>query len=73
MQRLMDLFSVPELLEFLEANQVARPLTLRTNTLKCRRRDLARALISRGVNLDPLGEWTKVCFQSSVPLSVTIG
>lgn len=40
-----SLFSVPssiQLINFLEANEVPRPVTIRTNTLKTRRRDLAQ-------------------------------
>lgn len=41
MEKLVQIFSLDELLEFLEASEVQRPMTIRTNTLKARRRDLA--------------------------------
>ncbi|KAJ2615547.1 rRNA (cytosine-C5-)-methyltransferase nop2 [Coemansia sp. RSA 1365] len=74
MDKLMELFAVSEAIEFFEANEVARPVTIRTNTLKARRRDLAQSLINRGVNLDPIGKWTKVgltIFDSQVPIGAT--
>ncbi|XP_072143199.1 uncharacterized protein [Dermacentor andersoni] len=74
MQKFMDLFSPAELIEFLEANEVNRPVTIRSNSLKTRRRDLAQALINRGVNLDPIGKWSKVgliVYNSQVPVGAT--
>lgn len=61
-------------MEFFEANEVHRPITIRTNTLRTRRRDLAQALVNRGVNLQPIGKWTKVglqIFDSQVPIGAT--
>lgn len=71
---LFELFSPGEAMEFFEANEIARPITIRTNTLKTRRRDLAQALVNRGVNLQPIGPWTKVglqIFDSQVPIGAT--
>ncbi|KAF6066955.1 NOL1/NOP2/sun family putative RNA methylase domain protein [Candida albicans] len=72
--KLFNLFSPAEAMEFFEANEIARPITIRTNTLKTRRRDLAQALVNKGVNLQPIGSWTKVglqIFDSQVPIGAT--
>lgn len=57
-------------IEFLEKNEAPRPVTIRTNTLKTRRKDLGQALVNRGINLDFI-KWSKVgiqIFDSQVPI-----
>jgi len=74
LELLFDLFAPAECLEFIEANETQRPLTIRTNTLKTKRKDLAKVLIQRGVSLDPIAEWSKVglkIYESQVPIGAT--
>ena len=73
-RKFFHLVPLGELLEFLEANETSRPVTIRVNSLKSRRRDLAQALIARGVNIDPLGSWSKVglcVYEAPVPIGAT--
>eukprot|EP01134_Creolimax_fragrantissima_P005417 CFRG5417T1 len=74
MEKLLEMFTQHDIVEFLEACEVPRPLTIRVNALKARRRDVAQSLIARGVNLDPIGKWSKVglvVFDSPVPIGAT--
>eukprot|EP01086_Lenisia_limosa_P000342 TRINITY_DN10617_c0_g1_i2.p1 TRINITY_DN10617_c0_g1~~TRINITY_DN10617_c0_g1_i2.p1 ORF type:complete len:558 (-),score=192.35 TRINITY_DN10617_c0_g1_i2:33-1706(-) len=74
MEKLFQIFPLAETVEFLESCEVPRPMTIRTNTLKTRRRDLAQSLIQKGVNLDPLDKWSKVglvIYDSNVPVGAT--
>ena len=48
-EMIFNLFAPNEAVEFIEANETTRPTTIRTNTLKTKRKDLAKVLISRGV------------------------
>ena len=73
-EKLFGLFAPREAFEFFEANESPRPVVLRTNTLRTHRRELAQALINRGVTLEPVGKWSKVglqVFESQVPLGAT--
>ncbi|KAG6297847.1 hypothetical protein E4U09_001218 [Claviceps aff. purpurea] len=73
-EKLYNLFTPREAFAFFEANESARPVVIRTNTLRTHRRDLAQALINRGVTLEPVGKWSKVglqVFESNVPLGAT--
>ncbi len=70
----LRLFSPAEAIEFFEANEQPRPVTIRTNTLKTRRRDLMQTLSGRGVQLEALADWTKVglkVYNSKVPIGAT--
>jgi 25S rRNA (cytosine2870-C5)-methyltransferase len=73
-EKLLDLFPPRDAFAFFEANESPRPVVLRANTLKTHRRELAQALIGRGVTLEPVGKWSKVglqIFESPVPLGAT--
>ncbi|KAI9814021.1 MAG: rRNA (cytosine-C5-)-methyltransferase nop2 [Pycnora praestabilis] len=73
-EKLFTLFPPREAFAFFEANEMPRPVVIRTNTLRTHRRDLAQALINRGVTLEPVGKWSKVglqVFESQVPLGAT--
>ncbi len=70
----LTMFNPSETLEFLEASDSPRPLVVRTNTLKTRRKDLAASLLKRGVTLDPLANWSKVGLKitaSPIPIGAT--
>eukprot|EP01129_Flabellula_baltica_P008123 TRINITY_DN3198_c0_g1_i1.p1 TRINITY_DN3198_c0_g1~~TRINITY_DN3198_c0_g1_i1.p1 ORF type:complete len:485 (+),score=139.28 TRINITY_DN3198_c0_g1_i1:19-1473(+) len=71
--KLFFLFGPVEAVEYMAASEEPRPVTIRVNTLKTRRDDLAQALINRGVNLDPI-PWCKVGLQiydSTIPIGAT--
>ncbi|KAK3393483.1 NOL1/NOP2/sun family-domain-containing protein [Podospora didyma] len=73
-EKLINLFPAREAFAFFEANESPRPVVIRTNTLRTHRRDLAQALINRGVTLEPVGKWSKVglqVFDTNVPLGAT--
>lgn len=72
--KILQLFKPAEAIEFFEASEVSRPVTIRANTLKTRRRDLVQVLVNRGVTVQPTGSWTKVglqIFDSQVPIGAT--
>lgn len=71
--KVLNLFPITEALEFLEASDTPRPVTIRVNALKTKRRNLAQVLITRGMNLDPI-KWSKVgliIYDTQVPVGAT--
>lgn len=74
MEYLMDMFNPHECYNFLEMMDTSRPTTIRINTLKTKRKELAQALAEKNVNLEPLDEISKVCLKvnsSRVPIGAT--
>ncbi|CAD8161325.1 unnamed protein product [Paramecium octaurelia] len=74
MSHFTSMFKPAELVAFLDANDAPRPITIRVNTLRTRRKELAQTLVQRGVNLDSVGDWTKVglvIYESKVPIGAT--
>lgn len=74
MDAVLEMFSPQEAVEFLEAMELPRPTTIRTNTIKCKRRDLVQVLTKKGVHVEPLEKWSKVglqIFDSNVPIAGT--
>jgi ribosomal RNA methyltransferase Nop2 len=72
--KLTSLVKTAELLEFLDASDHPRPVVIRANTLRTRRKELERVLNQRGVRLGPVGRWTKlglVVYDSQVALGST--
>jgi len=75
MDAILEMFPPHEAVQFLEAMEKDRPVTIRTNTIKAKRRDLVQALTKRGMHVEPLEKWSKVglqVFESNVPVSGTV-
>jgi len=71
---LIDFFGPVKAVEFMEANEQPNAMTIRCNTLKSRRRELAQTLIDRGCNVDVIGDWSKhglKVVESTVPVGAT--
>ena len=74
LEEIASLVPVSELIDFIEANEHQRPVVIRTNTLRTRRKELERVLNDRGIRLGPVGKWSKlglIVFDSQVPLGAT--
>ena len=69
----MGLFGPSEFVRFVEACEKPRAPTIRVNTLRLKRRELAQMLISRGVELEAVGFCPEALtvFKSQVPLGAT--
>lgn len=71
-QIFLNIFSPDEAHAFIEANENERPLMVRTNTLITSRKLLIKSLKKRGVNLDPIGDWSSIglkIYNSQHPVS----
>lgn len=72
-EKIFNLFNNEEAKQFMEESEKPRPTIIRTNILKIRRKDLAKLLIQRGMDVDPL-EWSNealIVYKSPVPVGAT--
>ena len=70
----MSLFNVYECFNFLEMMELQRPLTIRVNSLKTKKRELAEKLIQKGVQLEALDDISKICLKinkSKIPIGAS--
>lgn len=71
---LFEIFSPHEAVEIVKACEILRPLVLRVNTIKSKTVELVPALIRRGIKLDSMGKWSRVCLtviSSNIPVGIT--
>jgi len=69
-----DIFTPSEAVDIAKTYQLSRPLTIRVNTIKSKPVELVSALAKRGIKLDVMGNWSRICLtviSSSVPIGVT--
>ncbi len=74
MTYILTMFNVYEAYNFLEQMETPRPVTIRVNTLKTKKRQLAQRLLQKGVQLEAVDEVCKVCLKinkSPVPIGAT--
>ena len=70
----MSMFNIHECYNFLEMMEKPRPMTIRINTLKIKKRQLLQYLTQKGVKLESLDNISKVCLKinsSPVPIGAT--
>ena len=70
---ILKLFKINEALEFIQANETARPLVIRVNTLKTTPKDLIKNLKGRGANVSAI-KWCDIglqVFDSNVRIGAT--
>jgi len=70
----MGMLKPSEVFSFIKSCEANMPLVIRVNTLKTKRKELARTLIARGVNVDPVDDWDTVglkILKSNIPIGAT--
>lgn len=63
MEYILKMFNPHEAYNFLEMMENQRPMTIRVNTMKIGKKQLAQKLTEKGVNLESLDQISKVCLK----------